>query len=363
MKKTKVLIKLTALTVCMFILCVSFASCSIQKAYEGAPDGMRPINDGSIGATVYVPSSWCVDASLGVPMGYVSSTDRTMVTLIYVSETELNGRSLSEYWLSYKDEFTASMTDFTIIKDSDDAKDYTTRLIAGADAYEFEFTATVTGLEYHFRQAIIRGKNNDAYLLTYSAFEDNYETHIDVLLDDIYDNFAFTTETISVEDDNTVSPGIDDEIEIPDGMQLISNKAVDYIMFVPSDWCISVNTGVSAAYVSSEDKTSVSAVAFDTDYTSLDDFWNSYSEDIVNTFGNIEYTDTDNKYAEVTIDGYQSARCYNFSVTARGVEYRYSENVLLRDGYIYIITFCSEASMFESHISEFDLIISNFSFK
>lgn len=355
-------IRFVCTVVCAALLCISFASCSVQKAYAGAPEGMRPINDGAIGATLYVPSSWCVDTSLDIPMGYVSSKDRTMVTLVYISADEVGEASVPEYWLSYKERFVASMKDFELIKDSEDAKDYTTRLIAGKDAYEFEFTANVTELAYHFRQALLRADDGGIYIITYSAFEDNYETHLDVLLEDIYGNFAFTNEIIPVEDDNTLKPGIDEEVSVPEGMQLISNNAVDYLMFVPENWKISVNTGISAAYASETDKASVSTVAFNTDNADIDSFWASYEADITSTLGAPVYIDEANKFEECKLDGYD-ARTYAFLLTSGDVQYRYSETVLIRNGYVYIITCCAEASAFEAHSSEFARVLSEFRFK
>lgn len=354
-------VRLVCVVICAAVLCLAFASCSVQKAYAGAPEGMRPINDGAIGAKLFVPSSWCVDTSLDVPMGYVSAKDRTMVTLVYISADEVGEVSVPEYWLSYKDRFAASMKDFELVKDSEDAKDYTTRLIAGKDAYEFEFTANVTELTYHFRQALLRADDGGIYIITYSAFEDNYNTHLDVLLEDIYGNFVFTNEIIPVDDDNTLKPGIDGEVDIPDGMQLISNDAVDYLMFVPESWNVSVNTGISAAYASETDKASVSTVAFNTDNTDIESFWSSYEADITSTLGAPIYI-SESKYEDRKLDGYD-ARTYAFLLASGEGRYRYSETVLIRNGYVYIITCCAEEGTFEAHSSEFSRVLSEFKFK
>lgn len=372
------IIRNAAALICAFmVLCHLLASCSVQKAYPGAPDGMRPINDGSIGAVLFVPSYWSVDTSAVIPMGYVSTNDRSNVTLAYVSADELGGRSPQEYWSNYAEQFRAVMTDFTIVKESESAKDYSTRLIANRDAYEFEFTGTVTGLEYHYRQALLRADDGGLYLITYSATEEKYSTHLDILFDDIYGNFTFTSDILSVEDNNTLPPDGDEGVSVPDGMQLISNGAVDYLMFVPESWSVQANTGISSARVSETDASTVSAIAFSSQYSwreefrdlsetdirkkLIDEFWSSRETDISDTFGGITYT-SESKFTDTSVDGYY-ARTYAYSLRRDSDVYSYRETVLIRDNYVYIITYCSRLETADLHISEYERIISEFRFK
>lgn len=354
--------RIISVALATFTLCASLTACSVQKAYEGAPEGMRPINDGSDGAILYVPSAWSVDNSLSVPMGYVSAQNRTMVTLVYVDAEDVNGRTAPEYWQSYKEQFTSTMTDFTVVKENDDAKDYTTRLIAGKDAYEFEFKGKVTGLDYHFRQALVKDDKGGIFIITFSAYEANYAGVIEVLTDSIYPNFAFVDKIIPAPDDSTLEPGIDETVTVPDGMQLLSNKAVDYIMFVPSDWSITVNTGMSAARAP-EGSASVSAVGFDIRTADVDAFWAGYEADIKATFGNMTYLSEENKYDTVTLGGYDFARTYKFTVNKGDVSYRYSETVLIRDGYVYLITYSASGDDFAAHEADYTKMLSEFKFK
>ena len=114
MRFTSKIKKIISAALAALTLCASLTACSVQKAYEGAPEGMRPINDGSDGAILYVPSAWSVDNSLSVPMGYVSAQNRTMVTLVYVRSEEVGERKVPEYWNAYKEQFineTEGMTD------------------------------------------------------------------------------------------------------------------------------------------------------------------------------------------------------------------------------------------------------------
>ena len=357
------ILRLLAAVFVLTFMCIQFDACSVQKAYEGTPENMRPINDGSDGAILYVPSAWSVDTSLSVPMGYVSSQNRTMVTLVYVKPEDVNGKTSPEYWATYKEQFASTMKDFIIVKEGEEAKDYTTRLIAGRDAYEFEFTGSVTELPYHFRQALIKDDKGGIFIITFSAYETNYEDVVEVLTDEIYPNFTFVDQTIPVEDNNTLEPGLDETVSVPEGMQLLSNKAVDYIMFVPESWKISVNTGMSAARASDTSSACISVVAFDIRTSDMDAFWNSYETDIKSTYGNMTYVSEENKYTPTVLDGYESARTYGFTVKKGETVYRYAETVLIKDGYVYMITYSAEVDEFATYEADREKIISEFCFK
>ena len=111
--------KLTALILLCAMLVTALASCTIQPGYEGAPQGMRPCNEGENGAILYVPSYWNVNDSTGVPSAYYSDRDYSMITMITVPAEEVAGRSVPEYWESYKTSFTSSVSDFAITKSAE----------------------------------------------------------------------------------------------------------------------------------------------------------------------------------------------------------------------------------------------------
>lgn len=357
--------KIISVVLAAITLCLLLTACSVQKAYEGAPEGMRPINDGSDGAILYVPSAWSVDTSLSVPMGYVSAQNRTMVTLVYVKPEDVAGRDIPAYWAEYKEQFASSMTDFTIVKENEEAKDYSTRIIAEKTAFEYEYTGKVTTseLDFHFRQALLGDGKGGIFIITFSATKDNYKDAVSVLTDSIYPYFTFVDATIPVEDNNTLQPGMDTEITPPEGMQLLSNKAVDYIMFVPENWSITVNTGMSAARAPENSTASVSVVGFDIRTDDMNAFWESYEADIKATFGNMTYLSEEQKYEGITLAGYNSARTYKFTVNKGGETYRYSETVLIRDGYIYFITYSAKSADFAAHEADYNKMLSEFKFK
>ena len=107
--------KFVALALIGVITISALASCTVTKKYPGAPEGMRPVNDGSNGVIMYIPSNWSIDNSSGVPTAYFSFVDDTMVSLITVPAEELGNRTIPQYFAEYKTKFEAMDKGFTII--------------------------------------------------------------------------------------------------------------------------------------------------------------------------------------------------------------------------------------------------------
>lgn len=339
-----------------------FSACTIQPGYEGAPEGMRPVNEGEEGAILYVPMHWSVETSTGVPTAYYSQNDRSMITLVKISAEDAGNLDAQQYWESYRPVFAAELKDFAIAKESEEAKDYTTRLIAEQPTYLYDFTAKITDLNYKFRQAVLRHpETGDIYMITYSALADVFDRHLDDLTE-VYDNFRFVTETIPMKDKTDIIVPEAEGVEVPDGYKLISNDFVDYYFFVPSDWTPTVTTGMTAASAPGEGNISVNVMAFETTMTSLDDYWKEYEEDLLATFGEITFADPENKYTDANYDGYPG-RQYTYTVTHNSKTNKYSQYITINAGYIYLVTFCADITVFDSNAGTFAEIFDNFRFK
>ncbi len=357
----KILKKGILVGLCLVLLAMAFTSCTVQKAYKGAPEGMRPVNEGDEGGIMYVPMAWSVDTSTGVPTAYVSDKNRTMITLVTVSADKVPAGGITEYFNSYRDSFKATLKDFQIIKESEESSDYTTRMIGTAGAYIYEYSGTVTNIKCKFKQAyFIHPDNGTLFIITYSAAASQYENYLETLTD-VYDNFKFVTEPIPMVDKTEINLPSTEGIDVPEGYTLISNKFVDYYFFVPNTWSPSVNTGMSAAFASGNKKVTANVIAFNTTYMTLDDYWISYETDLTATFGEIKYTG-ETKFTASKLGGYD-ARCYSYKITQSGTEYLYNQHLVIYGGYVYIVTFAAESSVYESYAADFDGMLSNFRFK
>lgn len=351
--------RIISLTLIAVMLLSALSACTVKPYYEGAPEGMRPINEGEEKAILYVPENWLVDTSTGVPTGYFSSNDRSMVTLVTVKAEDLNGQTIPEYWNSYVNSFKTSVKDFTIIKENETDSDYTTRLIAERSTYVYNFTATVTGLEYKFRQALLSHPDTgDVYIITYSTVAEVFDTHLGDLTE-IYNNFKFVTEKIPMNDKTEVN--LPEDSAAPEGYKTISSEFVDYLLYIPTDWTPLINTGMTAAHAPESKSVNVNVMAFNTTLASLDEYWTGYETDLTATFGAVTYADPQAKYQETKLDGYD-ARKYVYSLTVNGEVYNYEQFMVIRGGYIYLLTFCAPESI-TAPTAEFEGIVSNFKFK
>lgn len=347
--------------ICFALLIGVLSSCTVQRAYQGAPEGMRPINEGDEGGILYVPIAWSVDTSTGVPTAYVSEQNRTMITLVTASVDKVPGGSIPEYFNSYRESFAQNIKGFKIIKESEEASDYTTRMIANVGAYIYEYSGTVTNISCKFKQAFFMSADGKTlFIITYSAVANLYENYLKTL-DDVYDNFKFVTEPIPMVDKTEINMPSTEGIEVPEGYKLISNEFVDYYFFVPGTWSPSVNTGMSAAYANSSKRVNANVVAFNTTYMTLDEYWVNYETDLIATFGTVTYT-SESKYVPSKL-GDLDARNYSYKITQSGVEYLYNQHLVIYGGYVYILTFCCESSQYEAYSADFNGMLVNFRFK
>lgn len=358
-KNTKRYISVILLIVTVFSALVS---CTVQPGYEGAPENMRPINEGDEGAILYVPINWSVETSTGVPTAYYSSRDRSMITLVTVDASDVGDMDPQQYWESYRTVFTAELKDFAISKESEEAKDYTTRLIAEQPSYIYDFTANITNISYKFRQAVLKHpESGDIYIITYTASAEVFDSHLDDLTK-VYDNFRLVTESIPMADKTELLLPSTEGIEVPEGYTLISNDYVDYYLFVPSDWTPIVNTGMTAASAPGNGSVSVNAIAFETTIVSLDEYWTEYETNLYATFSQISFPDPESKFTDIKLDGYDG-RCYTYSITHNSVTNTFSQYITIIGGYVYMLTFCAESAEFGNNTSVFNDIFSNFRFK
>lgn len=171
--------KITAL-IFTILLCLSFSACS--KADTNVPKGMKLASNEITDYILYVPQDWTVDMSTGVTSAYFSPTDPSNISVIISSLSSAN-MTASEYWGSYKEQYTQTLSDMEELETSN-------IILGGINAETHVFTATMSGTKYKFKQAIAV-KGTDAYIFTYTATENNYDTHIDDV-DSILEHFQFS---------------------------------------------------------------------------------------------------------------------------------------------------------------------------
>lgn len=148
------------------------------------------------------------------------------------------------------------------------------------------------------------------------------------------------------------------EVKVPNGMQLVTNDVVNYNLFVPDDWTPSISTGAVGAYCSAQDPTNVSVMAWNVDTTmTLDAWWEQYRTDFDMVFDEFSLIGQEN----TTVDE-KAAQKYSYSAKLGEYEYYYVQYACIHYSMVYVITFTSTVENYESHLEDYEEIVSNFQF-
>ena len=151
----------------------------------------------------------------------------------------------------------------------------------------------------------------------------------------------------------------DNEKSAPSGMKLASGENVDYYMYVPESWKVDKSDLFTSAYFSSGDATSISVTAYGigSEEKTVDDWWAKFEGEI----GEV-YKLSEVKKADVKLDGIKGKQ-YSFSGELSEKEYNFIITAVLKDYYVYYITYTSTPDFYEDHLEELDQVIEAFEFE
>lgn len=160
--------KIIAIMLAALMLVGSLASCAQQSS--DVPDGMKLLESDVVDYNLYIPQNWVQDISTGVVTAYYSETDMSNITMMAFTLDELTVTA-DDYWETNKADFETTFSDMEIISSS-------TTILGGVAANKYVYTASVTGSKYEFMQVICVYAAT-AYVFTYTAFEDKFDSHYD----------------------------------------------------------------------------------------------------------------------------------------------------------------------------------------
>ena len=172
MKKT-IAILLIAATV------LALASCGGDKT---VPDGMQLVNNDKQTYTLFVPETWTVDVTDGISSAYAN--DRSNVSLMTMQWSSAQYSSLEEYCVQYYKDIAATFKHVSDIEEYKENQFFGTLpalkfvYTIGPDAVEGEKADSASEMKYKFMQIFSFGENGQVYIFTYTALEENYESHI-----------------------------------------------------------------------------------------------------------------------------------------------------------------------------------------
>lgn len=149
----------------------------------------------------------------------------------------------------------------------------------------------------------------------------------------------------------------------PDGKLVATNDTVDYYFFYPETWRLDRSDGmigVLAGYDPSLGtcKASISVNDFkirETDITDGEKYWTAHLQEYKDTFPGMtvveetEVTIAQEKYPEKT-----------YTASIGEVTYKYTQVFIVNSGRVYILTYSSTESDYETYIADFDELVTTF---
>ncbi len=193
----------------------------------------------------------------------------------------------------------------------------------------------------------------------------------------------------------TACGGRDDYV--PNGFKRISHDNAEYYLYVPTSWVSDLSTGVTAAYVSEKDRSSISFMAFEVndailqvtpaeteaatdaapadetaetaetgevegglpEIKTVEEYWAYYETQFASTFSDMTYS----KKGEDRMLAGMKAKTYVYTASVTGTVYQFMQVAALKEGTVYIFTYTSTEEVFDSHLEEVGKILEYISLK
>lgn len=150
------------------------------------------------------------------------------------------------------------------------------------------------------------------------------------------------------------------DVTVPYGLQLASDPdVVDYYLFVPDDWTVDISTGVTYAYHSASDPSSISVSVYKLgdDITDVAGYWEYYTAQFASVFG-----DPQNVETATTLLGGKEAAQYVYTTVFGENTYKFWQVVCVNRGQVYILTYASSAENYDKHTDDMQAVVESFLF-
>lgn len=154
--------------------------------------------------------------------------------------------------------------------------------------------------------------------------------------------------------------GKDDEV--PENMQYATVAGSNYRLFLPIDWNLLTDTGVSGGYASAQNKAVIYVKVYENpESLEARDFWSTVlMPSLLGSFEKLEPVSTLTP-VESTLNEH-AAITAPFEGTREMVTYQGQLVICPKGDQIYVLTFCARKDLYEGYLSVFDTVKSNFKF-
>ena len=324
------------------------------------PEGMQSATAYDATYRLYVPTTWSLKVLPGVSGAYYNVAEQSAVS---VSEypidealaAELNALGDSTSRINYYFEKTL-FAQVKLMATGDIhlyEEDCIATLLGDANARQYHYSATVSGVFTHFLQ-IVAERDNRFYVFSFTATEALYE-HCMQDVKKMLEHFGYGKPYRPSDSAKNIST----DATAPTGMKIASGNEVQYFFYVPSSWDINVTDTVYAA--TAPDGSFVSVIPYlpSADGISVREYFEKSEEMMRSTSGN-RYTRIEEK--EIPFSGSKALQ-YEYEYTVGGVTYRYLQVIAGYQGMIYNLTYTSLPQNFEANRADVEAIIAAFSFR
>lgn len=168
------------------------------------------------------------------------------------------------------------------------------------------------------------------------------------------------------------------QTDTPSGMKLASSSAADYYMYVPSEWTVADQDGVTSAYVSIADKSNVTCARYavsneavfeipaDRDENKPDaviyaeNYFTGYISELEAYLPGYKLISGP---SSTLLNGLPAVRC-RYTAVMSGAEYNFDMVICVKEHmYAYMLTYTAESSKYDTNLQSFEKIISEFVFQ
>lgn len=153
------------------------------------------------------------------------------------------------------------------------------------------------------------------------------------------------------------------EVSAPAGMMGVKNDVLKVTACYPVGWTVDRNDGMLSLLKDTSEASmistyaSVSVTKYSTNAVSHGEYWETYSERLGEELK--DYKSVEEQ--EIKVDG-NTAGQYHYTATVDGDTYHFVQVIAVGGYTAYIITFTASETDYETVVTEFEQIISNFSF-
>ena len=155
-----------------------------------------------------------------------------------------------------------------------------------------------------------------------------------------------------------------EDAELPENTKHATIAGAYYRLYLPTDWNLLTETGVSGGYASMQNKAVIYVKEYDNpDALSAADYWTAHLlPALTATFDAQKDFTTSQTPVETTLNE-QAALIFGYEGTREMVTYQGQDVVCPKDGKMYVLTFCARKDLYEGYLGVFNTVKTNFAFK